>query len=60
MLKENDFIDEERLNTFKSLLTLPQLDLFVQLRKLINDLHYSEARKLLRQLAELPDTQEIK
>jgi PAS domain S-box-containing protein len=60
MLKENDFIDEERLNTFKSLLTLPQLDLFVQLRKLINELNYSEARKLLRQLAGLPNTQEIK
>jgi signal transduction histidine kinase/CheY-like chemotaxis protein len=52
LLKEHDFISEALLNTFKPLLTLDQLDLFARLRKLINDLHYDEARKLLQQLAE--------
>ncbi|TAN67660.1 MAG: PAS domain S-box protein [Methylobacter sp.] len=57
-LKENDFIPEALLNTLKPHLALDQLDLFALLRKLVNDLHYVEARKLLRQLAGLPDTQE--
>ncbi len=58
LLKENDFISESLLNTtIKPYLTLDQLDLFTRLRKLINDLHYDEARKILRQLADLPDTQ---
>ena len=59
LLKENDFISDALLNTLKPHLTLDQMDLFARLRKLINDLHYDEARKILRQLAELPDTQEI-
>ena len=59
LLKENDFISEALLNTLKPHLKLDQLNLFAQLRKLIGNLHYDEARKILRQLAELPDTQEI-
>ncbi|TAN67658.1 MAG: PAS domain S-box protein [Methylobacter sp.] len=56
LLKENDFISEVLLNTLKPHLRPDQLDLFAQLRKLVNDLQYGEARKVLRQLAELPDT----
>jgi PAS domain S-box-containing protein len=58
-LKEDDFIPETLLNTLKPHLTLDQLDLFDRLHKLINELHYDQAREILRQLAELPDTQEI-
>jgi PAS domain S-box-containing protein len=57
LLEENDFISETVLNTLKPHLTLDQLDLFARLRKLVNSLHYDEARKILRQLVELPDTQ---
>lgn len=55
LLKENDFISEVLLNTLKPHLAPDQLDLFAQLRKLVNGLQYGEARKVLRQLAELPD-----
>lgn len=58
LLKGNDFVSDSLLNTLKPHLGLDQLDLFALLRKLVNDLHYVEARKLLRQLAGLPDTQE--
>lgn len=54
LLKENDFISEALLNTLKPHLALEQLDLFTQLRKLISDLQYEDARKILRQLAEPP------
>jgi HPt (histidine-containing phosphotransfer) domain-containing protein len=59
LLKENDFISEALLNTLKPHLTLDQLDLFARLRKLINGLDYDQARYILRQLAKLPDIQEI-
>ncbi len=58
LLKGNDFVSEALLNTLKPHLASDQLDLFSLLRKLINDLQYDQARKLLRQLAELPDIQE--
>jgi PAS domain S-box-containing protein len=58
LLKENDFISEALLNTLKPHLTMDQLDLFGRLRKLVNSLHYDEARKILRQLVQLHDTQE--
>ncbi len=58
LLKENDFISEALLNTLKPHLALEQLDLFTQLRKLINDLQYGDARKILRQLTELPDIED--
>ena len=54
LLKENDFISETLLDAFKTHLAAEQLDLFIRLRKLINDLNYDQARKLLRQLVELP------
>lgn len=57
LLKENDFISEALLNTLKPHLALAQLDLFTQLRKLISDLQYEDARKILRQLTGLPDSQ---
>ncbi|MBL6987582.1 MAG: PAS domain S-box protein [Methylobacter sp.] len=56
LLKENDFISEPLLNTFQTHLALDQHDLFIRLRKRINNLQYREARKILRQLAELSDT----
>jgi HPt (histidine-containing phosphotransfer) domain-containing protein len=56
LLKENDFISESLLSTLKSHLALDQLDLFAQLRKLINDLHYVQAREALKRLVELSDT----
>jgi HPt (histidine-containing phosphotransfer) domain-containing protein len=58
LLKENDFIPETLLNSFKGHLALGQLDLFVKLHKHINDLRYDEARKILRQFAGLPAIQE--
>ena len=58
LLKENDFISEALLNTFKTHLAAEQLGLFAQLHKLIGDLRYDEARKILRQFTELSDTQE--
>ncbi|MFI3158286.1 MAG: PAS domain S-box protein [Methylococcaceae bacterium] len=58
LLKEDDFISEALLNTFKPHLALDQLDLFTQLHKLIDNLRYDEARKILRQFVELPDIQE--
>jgi PAS domain S-box-containing protein len=58
LLKQNGFIPEALLNAFKAYLASGQLDLFACLHKLIDDLQYDEARKTLRQLAELPDTEE--
>jgi PAS domain S-box-containing protein len=58
LLKENDFIPDSLLNALQPHLALDQLGLFAQLRKLINDLQYDQARKILRQLAELSNTQE--
>jgi PAS domain S-box-containing protein len=58
LLKENDFISEALLNTLKPHLALDQQELFARLRKLINGLHYDQARTVLSQLAELPFTQE--
>jgi HPt (histidine-containing phosphotransfer) domain-containing protein len=58
LLKENDFISEALLNTFKTHLALDQLELFVELHNYINDLRYDEARKILRRFTELPDIQE--
>lgn len=58
LLEGNDFISETLLNTLKPHLAVAQLDLFVQLRKLINDLHYDQARNILRRLANLTDIQE--
>jgi HPt (histidine-containing phosphotransfer) domain-containing protein len=55
LLKENDFISDALLNAFKSHLTSDQLDIFAQLRKLINNLQYDEARKILQQLTGLSD-----
>ncbi|MDO9107031.1 MAG: PAS domain S-box protein [Methylovulum sp.] len=57
LLKESDFISEALLNTLKPHLALTQLDQFAQLRKLIKNLQYDEARKLLRQLAKLPESE---
>jgi PAS domain S-box-containing protein len=58
LLQENDFISDALLTRFKSSLAPDQLDLFTLLRKQINNLDYEEARKILRQLAEQPDTGE--
>ncbi len=54
LLQDHDFISESLLNTLKPYLALNQLDLFSQLRKLIYDLNYDEARMILRRLVELP------
>ena len=59
LLKENDFISEALLNTLKPHLASNQFDLFAKLRKMITGLQYGKARKILRQLAELPDNQEL-
>ena len=59
LLKENDFIAEALLNTFKAHLATDQLGLFMRLRKLINDLNYDQARNILRQLVDsLPPLEE--
>ncbi|TAN67661.1 MAG: PAS domain S-box protein [Methylobacter sp.] len=58
LLKGNDFVSDSLLNTLKPHLRLDQLDLFARLRTSVNGLQYDEARKILRQLAELPDTQQ--
>jgi HPt (histidine-containing phosphotransfer) domain-containing protein len=60
MLKGNDFISDAMLNTLVPHLADDQQDLFVQLCKLISNLHYGDARRILRQLAELSDIQETK
>ena len=52
LLKGNDFISEALLNTLKPHLTAAQLDLFAELRKLINNLNYDQARTILRQLTD--------
>ncbi len=57
LLKNNDFISEALLNTLKPELAFVQLELFAQLCRQVNDLNYQQARKLLRQLAELCDNQ---
>ena len=57
-LKDNDFVSEALLNTLEPYLAPDQLDLFSQFRKLTGNLQYGEARKILRRLVELPDTQE--
>ncbi|WP_161990540.1 hypothetical protein, partial [Candidatus Methylobacter oryzae] len=57
-LQDNDFISEALLNTLKLHLDMDQLDVFACLRRQISDLHYDQARRTLRQLAELPDIQE--
>ncbi|MDP3875632.1 MAG: hypothetical protein Q8Q50_01485 [Methylobacter sp.] len=59
LFQESDFISETLLNTLKPYLAANQVDLFAQLRKLINELRYDEARQILRQLAELTDNQEF-
>jgi PAS domain S-box-containing protein len=60
LLKENDFIADALLTGFKSHLSSDQLALFALLRKRINDLHYDEARKILRQMTiKQPNTQDI-
>jgi HPt (histidine-containing phosphotransfer) domain-containing protein len=59
LLKENDFISDALLNAFKSHLASDQLDLFAQLRRLVSDLQYEDARKVLRQIAKISNTQEI-
>ena len=58
LLEGNDFISEAQLSLFKNYLAPEQLDLFARLHQLIADLRYDEARKILRQIAELPDIQE--
>ncbi|WP_161990579.1 hypothetical protein, partial [Candidatus Methylobacter oryzae] len=58
-LKDNDFIPDALLGTLKPHLSIEQLELFARLRRRINGLHYDQARKILRQLTELPDIQEI-
>ncbi|MGR9012479.1 MAG: ATP-binding protein [Gammaproteobacteria bacterium] len=58
LLKENDFIPESLLNTLKTYLALDQFDLFARLHKQVNEFKYDQARKILRQLAELPDAEE--
>ena len=52
LLKENDFVSEEMLNTLKCHLSANQLNLFHRLRTLIGELQYNEARKLLQLLVE--------
>ncbi len=52
LLKENDFVSEEMLNTLKCHLSANQLNLFHILRTLIGELQYNEARKLLQLLVE--------
>jgi HPt (histidine-containing phosphotransfer) domain-containing protein len=52
LLKGNDFISEALLNTLKPHLAAAQLDLFAELRKLINNLNYDQARTILRQLTD--------
>ncbi|MFI3185626.1 MAG: ATP-binding protein, partial [Methylococcaceae bacterium] len=59
LLKENDFISESFLNVFNSHLSTSQLDLFAQLRKLIDELRYGEAQNILQQLATLSNTKDI-
>ncbi|TRX03635.1 Hpt domain-containing protein [Candidatus Methylobacter oryzae] len=58
-LQDNDFIPDALLGTLKPHLSIEQLELFARLRRQISDLHYDQARRTLRQLAELPDIQEI-
>ncbi|WP_432740328.1 CHASE domain-containing protein [Methylobacter sp. G7] len=58
LLKENNFISDVMLNTLKSHLADDQLAWFAQLRKLINDFQYAEARKILRQLKKYADSDE--
>jgi PAS domain S-box-containing protein len=58
LLKENDFVSLSSLNTLKTHLPTDKLDLFARLCKLINGIQYGEARTILRQLVDLPDTQE--
>jgi two-component system sensor histidine kinase/response regulator len=58
LLNGNDFISETLLNTLKSRLKTDQLDLFAQLRNLINSLEYEKARTVLRKLAKLAETQD--
>ena len=58
LLKGNDFISEDLINTLKVTLTVPQFELFDQLRKQIKIYHYDEARKTLSQLTELTRSQE--
>lgn len=55
LLKGNDFISEDLLDTIKPHLGLWQLDLFIHLRKQIKNLNYNLARQILRQLTALPD-----
>ncbi len=50
LLKEQDFIPEDLLNTLKMHLAPEQLELFTRLRQLIHDLDYKNARLLLQQL----------
>jgi PAS domain S-box-containing protein len=56
LLKENSFISDGLLNTLKPHLAMDQQDLFIQLGKMINVFSYDEARDILRQLVELPDS----
>ena len=51
LLQENDFISETLLNELKSNLASEQYDLFNQLRKLITELKYAQAREILKQLS---------
>ena len=55
LLQGNSFISEALLNTLKPELYDEQLDLFARLCRQVSDLNYQQARKLLRQLAELCD-----
>ncbi|MGZ5053117.1 MAG: Hpt domain-containing protein, partial [Methylobacter sp.] len=57
-LTNNDFIPDALLDSLKPHLTVEQYDGFARFRKQVNDLHYDEARKILRQLTELSNTQE--
>jgi PAS domain S-box-containing protein len=59
MLKDSDFIPEATLNSLKPHIDSARQDLFNQLHNLVNNLHYDEARKLLRKIAQLPDIQEM-
>ncbi|MGZ5053163.1 MAG: Hpt domain-containing protein, partial [Methylobacter sp.] len=49
-LTNNDFIPDALLDSLKPHLTVEQYDGFARFRKQVNDLHYNEARIILRQL----------
>lgn len=58
LLEENDFVSHASLDALKSNLPPDKHELFARLRHAVNGIQYVEARRILRQIAELPDIQE--